>query len=122
MKVPDQQPSLKKDDAPPPAAESEAKARVTERRIAEGALMHRRPGTRWSVKELAAFKLTELDRCAAADFEDQLTVMGRYYRAKISREQDIRRRDLLTLLNNWTGELDRARAYARARNDGYTKR
>ncbi|MBK1835380.1 hypothetical protein [Roseibacillus ishigakijimensis] len=41
--------------------------------------------------------------------EDDLATLEGYYLAKHESGRDYRRRDLQTLLNNWTGELDRAR-------------
>lgn len=41
---------------------------------------------------------------------DDLSLIERYYRAEI-KDQDYRRRDLQTLLNNWKGEVDRARNF-----------
>ena len=74
-----------------------------------GAIMRRRPGSRWSEREQAA---------AAALFpldENDLLLIERYYAAEVAPADDIRRRDLLTLLNHWPGELDRARAFWRKR-------
>lgn len=42
--------------------------------------------------------------------EEDLAAIERYYREEIPKDKDYRRRDLLTLLNNWNGEVDRARA------------
>ena len=84
--------------------------------------MRRREGTRWSKKEIAALRDARLDDCSAEEFTDQLEPLQAYYHAKIAPEKDFRRRDLQTLLNNWTGELDRARAWARDRYfDGIIK-
>jgi len=100
---------------------SEQSADLAERMISIGALMRRQESTAWAARELEALRAARLDDCAADDFADQLTVMAAYYHAKISAEKDYRRRDLQTLLNNWTGELDRARAYARDHSDGIQK-
>lgn len=94
------------------------------RKIAVGALKHRQPTTRWSAKELAAFSAAGLDAMPEADFAAQLTpLMAFYDDAQLPRlrkfwkteepEADFRRRDLLTLLNNWPGELDRATEFQR---------
>jgi hypothetical protein len=40
-----------------------------------------------------------------------LASLEQYYMAKMSADQDYRRRDVVTLLNNWNGEIDRARAF-----------
>jgi hypothetical protein len=91
------------------------------RMIAAGVLMRRQASTPWSADELEAFRAQRLDTCAADDFAAQLETMRGYYTAKIPREMDYRRRELKTLLNNWPGELDKARAHARDNNDGVTK-
>lgn len=68
-------------------------------------LYNRRETTTWSDKERKAFK-------ALAITEPDLELIERYYRDENHRNgSDYRRRDLLTLLNNWTGELDRARKF-----------
>lgn len=41
----------------------------------------------------------------------EIDLLESYYLADIPRDDDIRRRDLLTLLNNWRSELDRARIW-----------
>lgn len=101
---------------------SEQPAEIHDRMLRVGALMGRRESTPWSAEEFGAFLASRLDRCAAAEFEDQLGTLRPYYGAKIARENDYRRRDLRTLLNNWPGELDRARAFNRDHNDGIEKR
>ncbi len=74
-----------------------------------GAIMRRRPGSRWSERERSAVAaLFPLDA-------NDLLLMERYYAADVPAAEDIRRRDLLTLLNHWPGELDRARAFWRKR-------
>lgn len=71
--------------------------------------MRRRPGSRWSERERSAVAaLFPLD-------ENDLLLIERYYAAEIAPAEDIRRRDLLTLLNHWPGEVDRARAFWRKR-------
>lgn len=42
---------------------------------------------------------------------EDVAVLEGYYLALIDRDTDYRRRDLITLLNNWNGELDRARIW-----------
>ena len=64
----------------------------------------RRNSTLWSLYDSEA-----LEMIGDIDPED-LAIMERYYTAKIKKD-DYRRRDIGTLLNNWTGELDRARSY-----------
>jgi DNA-binding MarR family transcriptional regulator len=104
-----------------PKAGDRLSPQQVERMQEVGALMRRRAGTRWSAKELAALHEARLDDCSAEDFAEQLETLRAYYHAKIAPEKDYRRRDLLTLLNNWTGELDRARAWVRDHNDGIKK-
>jgi DNA-binding MarR family transcriptional regulator len=69
-----------------------------------GAWFRRGPATLWTVAEAAA--LLKIRPSAA-----ELDGMERYYTAPLDTEKNFRRRDLQTLLNNWSGELDRARAY-----------
>ncbi len=94
---------------------------LRDRLVLVGALMRRQERTPWSTRELEAFRAARLDETTEDDFHEQLEPMRAYYHAKISGEKDYRRRDLQTLLNNWTGELDRARAWARDHNDGIQK-
>lgn len=70
-----------------------------------GRLLHRRPGTRWSAKELKALKTIGTPE------EEELQSLEAYYSARIPEDRDYRRRTLLVLLNNFTGELDRARNF-----------
>lgn len=58
--------------------------------------------TKWSDKEMAALKI-----CEGTDPEDW-EVLTKYY----SSNDPYRRRDILTLLNNWPGEIDRARNHS----------
>ena len=72
-----------------------------------GALFRRKPTTAWSDKEIRAFK------AIGAVSEDDLAMIERYYAAERSKGDDGRhRRDLLTFLNNYAGEIDRATAHA----------
>lgn len=70
----------------------------------------RRRTTKWSKKEVKALgEIAETD-----GFPPDIATVKAYYTAKITpgkNEVDIRRRDLLTLLNNWNGEIDRARSF-----------
>jgi hypothetical protein len=63
----------------------------------------RKPTTSWTVAEAGA--LEDINPSG-----DELDLIESYYTAVIS-EGDYRRRDLLTLLNNWNQELDRARIW-----------
>ncbi len=72
------------------------------------ALFHRRPTTPWSPKEMRVY--TQITKHYGLRLED-LDVIERYYVYQRKRENGIHRRDLYTFLNNFAGELDRARAW-----------
>lgn len=74
--------------------------------IRVGSWFGRRESTLWTVFE--AGLLVNLRPA-----EDELELLECYYLADLPSESDYRRRDLGTLLNNWTGELDRAREWKR---------
>jgi hypothetical protein len=88
------------------------------RMIAVGALKHRDVATVWGANEIEAFRAQRLDSLSEEDFEAQRAVLAAYYGAAIPREKDFRRRELLTLLNHWAGELDKAKAWVRDNDDG----
>lgn len=67
-----------------------------------GTWFGRKETTLWTVYENEALQKI------APTKEDALQ-MHKYYTAKIPSENDFRRRDLATLLNNWPSELDRAK-------------
>lgn len=70
-----------------------------------GRLLHRRPNTKWHPKELKALKsIGEPD-------ESDLQMLEGYYSARIPSDKDYRRQTLQVLLNNFNGELDRARNF-----------
>lgn len=69
-----------------------------------GAWFDRKSETLWTVAEAAALMMIR-------PTQSEIDGMGIYYQAQISADDDIRRRDLGTLLNNWSGELDRARKF-----------
>jgi len=72
-----------------------------------GALFGRGENTRWNQYEAKALQdIGEL-------VPDEVNLIGRYYRAKMEHGDDIRRRNVETLLNNWMGELDRAALWER---------
>lgn len=86
---------------------SKGKGRVKENSelmIRMGSWFGRKPETLWDEKEAQALK-------HANPTEAEIDGMESYYQAEIPKKDDIRRRDLQTLLNNWSGELDRARTY-----------
>lgn len=70
-----------------------------------GRWFKRQPSTPWMVSEAAA-----LDRLQLSP--EQLDAVEAYYLARIPPADDFRRRDLQTLLNNWSVEEDRARGWA----------
>ena len=65
-----------------------------------GSWFGRKPSTKWSVYEAEALEVV-------SPTDEELEVMGKYYTATILND-DFRRRNVETLLNNWTGEMDRA--------------
>ena len=69
-----------------------------------GGWFGRRPTNLWTVAEAASLKTID-------PTEPEIAGMEFYYTAEISDDKNIRRRDLQTLLNNWSGELDRARKF-----------
>lgn len=76
-------------------------------------LYHRRLDTEWSEKEIKAFK-----RLQPIDAED-LRLVIRYTQYQQGRGADgIHRRDLCTFLNNFAGEVDRARQWASRTHTG----
>lgn len=71
-----------------------------------GKFFNRRETTRWSEKERKA-----LEAVAPIHPED-LDLLQRYYALVIPPDvKDWRRQDLITLLNNWNGEIDRANSH-----------
>ena len=70
----------------------------------------REPGSAWSKSEMIALDAVASLRIWQAD----LDALSRYYRTKlIPPDKDYRRRTVGALLDNWQGELDRARGYVR---------
>lgn len=71
-------------------------------RLRVGALIKRRPTTQWSTKEIKALK-------EIFDFntpeEDLVALEARY-----QSDDKYLRRELMTLLNNWNGEIDKSRS------------
>lgn len=67
-----------------------------------GDLFKRRHSTPWSEKEEASLARLRID-------EEDLALVEKYYRKEMPKDRDYRRRDLFTLLNNWQGEVDRAK-------------
>jgi len=73
--------------------------------IQMGKMLGRRESTKWSDKEIEA-----LESILPIDEQD-MALVGEFYDAIIEPAEDHRRTALLTLLNNWNGEVDKARAY-----------
>lgn len=84
----------------------------TAKRVA--AIFHRQTTSLWNEKkEIPVFR--DLSKAKAFN-DDDLALIERYYRANWPPRRGINalRTDLATLLNNWQGELDRARIYCEA--------
>jgi len=70
----------------------------------------RRPETKWTIQEKETFESIDLMERGEA----QLDGMEQFYLAEETENEKLHRRTTLsTLLNNWLGELDKARAYAK---------
>lgn len=75
------------------------------------ALFHRKLTTAWSEKEIKTFRKLVTLHCFS-DLGD-LAIIERYYCSERRKgDRGIHRRDLSTFLNNFSGELDRANAWA----------
>lgn len=84
-------------------------AENTQEMIRIGGWFDRRPTSLWTVAEEASLKIID-------PTEPEIAGMEIYYTAEIPKDNDIRRRDLATLLNNWSGELDRARKFVNSQS------
>jgi hypothetical protein len=94
------------------------------RMLALNAIFRRQPGTAWSSADVRALDESGLLSVDEFDFVEACETVRGFYLAKIPREMEHRfwrRTTLQTLLNNWAGELDKARAWNRDRDDGVTK-
>lgn len=67
----------------------------------------RRPTTPWSPKELKAVRTVLALKTPAED----VALLEEFYTATIPSDSDFRRHDIMTLLNNWNTEIDRARRW-----------
>jgi hypothetical protein len=84
---------------------------AAEQRKRLGAIFNRREKTAWSDKEEKAFK-----KLCPIDNEDLWMVERRYLAERKKNPKDnYLRRELLTLLNNWPGEVDKAREFHKKR-------
>lgn len=75
-------------------------ALVDEQKLEVGSWFGRRASTQWSAKELKAWKAIHPE-----DLAEGIAILKSPYEAKAK----YTRKDLQTLLNNWTGEIDRWR-------------
>lgn len=74
------------------------------------ALFRRRLTTPWDVREIRRYK--KLVKAGAFDDPADFDLVSKYYETQRKLGENGRhRRDLDTFLNNWFGELDRARAW-----------
>lgn len=94
----------KGDDTPPAPAEEDPQLLRAKRlfRMRTGTPLDRSQARAWRTAQPAAEGTTE----------PEWQLLEAYYSAVIPSRDDIRRRDLATLLNNWSGELTRAAAWA----------
>jgi hypothetical protein len=79
-------------------------------RLRVGAMIRRRPATHWSPKELKALK--EIFDFKTPE-EDLVALEARY-----QSDDKYLRRELMTLLNNWNGEIDKSRSTSPSGNNG----
>lgn len=78
-------------------------------KVRVGGWFNRREATAWSVKELKALKAV----FAMKTPEEDIALLEAHY---TDESASYLRRDILTLLNNWNGEIDRARQKPRNEN------
>lgn len=96
---------------PPQAGDSDRREKLREQSREIGSWFNRKESTNWSDKEKK--RLGKIGPLPA----DEMASMAAYYTAEIQDEENIRRRDVFTLLNNWPGEVDRARKFCRQNPD-----
>lgn len=73
-------------------------------------LIGRRVTTIWTAKELEAVRTLRVADMAGEEWEADVWALWRYYREqKDGAENDYRRRDVVTLLNNWPGDVAKCR-------------
>jgi hypothetical protein len=74
-------------------------------RIRLGRLFGRKAETKWSEKEVKSLKAIKID-------SDDLSLIEDFYNAIETPSQELyRRTSMLTLLNNWNGEVDKAKKW-----------
>lgn len=92
-----------KDTPKPPRGTSGSQPTLEMIRI--GKIHKRLPGTKWSEKEVKAFKSIRFD-------VEEVELVEEFYLAKETPGNPLfRRTSLLTHLNNWQGEVDKARSW-----------
>ena len=94
----------KGDDTPPAPAEEDPQL------LRAKAIFRMRTGTPLDRSQARAWRTAQ--PAAEGTTEPEWQLLEAYYCAVIPSRDDIRRRDLATLLNNWSGELTRAAAWA----------
>ena len=94
----------KGDDTPPAPAEEDPQL------LRAKAIFRMRTGTPLDRSQARAWRTAQ--PAAEGTTEPEWQLLEAYYSAVIPSRDDIRRRDLATLLNNWSGELTRAAAWA----------
>lgn len=99
-----------------------AKDRRTTRCLANSPLMlrigkwfRRGSSTLWTVEEAVQLRQIIGGNSIEA-IMPEIEVLEDFYTEEIPEESDFRRRNLITLLNNWVGELDRAREHIAKRH------
>lgn len=89
---------------------TESPAVWEELRIKIGTMFGRKPESAWSKAEMIALGPVAVSGTS----EEDLEILRRYYRSsQIPGERDYRRKTVGNLLDNWQGELDRARGWDR---------
>ena len=73
-------------------------------------LFRRKPSTPWSDKEVRAYR--HLYKLGCFKTLDDLRLVETYYVFNLKKPDHYLRRDLYTFLNNYLGEVDRARLWA----------
>jgi len=76
----------------------------TELMVRVGRLKNRGSDTLWNIYEAEALLEIHI-------VEDELRLLEVFYGAHINKDRDTRRHSLETLMNNWNGEVDKARDY-----------
>lgn len=85
------------------------------RMLALNAIFNRRESTRWPADDITALKNAGLHEMPAAQFREEVDLITAFYRATIPpdlQKKFWRRTELIRVLRHWSGELDRAQAWA----------